>query len=53
MTFEKNYLTLKINLIKRMKSNGLRIDLKPTTLSQRQLEISQVCFNRLEKPMSF
>ena len=35
-------------LVKRMKSNGLGIDLKPTTLSQKQLEISQLCFNRLE-----
>ena len=35
-------------LVKRMKSNGLGIDLKPTTLSQKQLEISQFCFNRLE-----
>ncbi len=34
--------------VKRMKSNGLGIDLKPTTLSQKQLEISQLCFNRLE-----
>ena len=33
---------------KRMKSTGLGIDLKPTTLSQKQLEISQLCFNRLE-----
>ena len=24
------------------------IDLKPTTLTQKQLEISQLCFNRLE-----